>query len=344
MLLSEGRTVSLLFLIAQTANLSPAPPSPAIATGGRLPLELYGPIIGLVEPLGALCQMCLVCKFFCYEGRRRLYSEVDLPMRRISSFAWAVVNHPHIARRVRFITITFPSQMMAVNNSQGKDIVAIVLQSLTELEGLEIFGQSMIRLQKLLDVTSLNLRWLRSSVFICQEVIDSLASREELRELVVPNSYPGFQPVVPEVFLPGLKTLLLPVCLVHHVTKMNWSLTRLAIDLSSYRELEPLVPGIISHFGETLRNLSLVRLVPTQSYKLCPMIDLVSEFAADVPKLKYLNVSVCEVLVSLNHPFALRNPARLLLPSVASRVPQTYKDHELEEFQGARDPCVGGRG
>lgn len=41
-----------------------------------------------------------------------------------------------------------------------------------------------------------------------------------------------------------------------------------------------------SHFGETLRNLPLIRLMPTEAYEFCPMIDLISEFAANVPKLK----------------------------------------------------------
>ena len=223
-------------------------------------------------------------------------------MKRISFFAWTVVNNPHIARRVRSITITLTSQTMSINNSQGKDIVAIVLQSLTELENLDIYGQSRIQLQKLLDVTSPRLKRFRSSVYICQEVIDSLASRQGLRELVVPDSYPDFQPVVPEAFLPNLETLCLPMCLVHHITKMNCPLTNLAIDLSLYRNLESLVPGIISHFGETLRNLSLVRLVPPQAHRLCPTIDLISEFAANVPKLKFLTVSVCEPLVGLNRP------------------------------------------
>ena len=283
------------------STLASAPSSPAIVTGGRLPLELYGHIISLVDVLSTLRQICLVCKFFSDEGRRGLYSEVDLSVRRISPFAWTVVNYPHLARKVRSITITLPSQMMSMNNSQGKDIVAIVLQSLTELENLDVYGQSMIQLQKLLNVASPRLKRFRSSVYICQKVIDSLASRPGLRELVVPNSYPEFQPVVPEVFLPTLETLCLPMCLALHITKMNSPLTHLAIDLSLYRDLESLVPGIVSHFGETLRNLSLVRLVPTQAHKLCPTIDLISEFAANVPKLKFLTVSVCEPLVSLNH-------------------------------------------
>jgi hypothetical protein len=189
--------------------------------------------------------------------------------------------------------------MVSMNNSEGKDIVAIVLRSLTELEDLDIYGQPRIRLQKLLNVTSPCLKRFRSSVYICQEVIDSLASRPQLRELVVPDSYPGFCPVVPDSFLPGLETLCLPMCLVHHVTKMNWGLTHLAIDLSPYRELEALIPRIVSHFGETLTNLALIRLVPTEPDGLCPMIDLISEFAANVPKLKFLTVSVCEVLVGL---------------------------------------------
>jgi len=112
----------------------------------------------------------------------------------------------------------------------------------------------------------------------------------------VPDSYPGFCPVLPESFLPGLETLCLPMCLVHHVRKMDWALTHLYIDLSLYRDLEFLVPGIVSHFGETLRNLSLIRLVPTEAYGLCPMIDLISEFAANVRKLRFLTVSVCETL------------------------------------------------
>ena len=304
----ECRTVRLLFLVGQVAGpptastSTPTPTSPAIVEGGRLPLELYGHIISLVDSLSTRRQICLVCKFFCYEGRRRLYNEVDLSIGRIALFAWTAVNYPHIARRVRSITITLPSQMIAMNNSQGKDIVAIVLQSLTELENLDIYGQSRIQLQKLLDVTSPHLKRFRSSVYIFQEVIDSLASRQGLRELVVPNSYPEFRPVVPENFLPSLETLCLPMCLAHHITKMHCPLTHLAIDLSLYRDLESLVPGIISHFGETLRNLSLVRLVPTQARRLCPTIDLISEFAANVPKLKFLTVSVCEPLVGLNHP------------------------------------------
>jgi hypothetical protein len=32
------------------------------------------------------------------------------------------------------------------------------------------------------------------------------------------------------------------------------------------------------------------------------MIDLISEFAANIPKLKFLSVSVCEALVGLKHP------------------------------------------
>ena len=281
---------------------STTPNSPTTATGGRLPLELYSHLISLVDLLSSLRQICLVCKFFCNEGRRRLYHEVDLPMRHISPFAWTVANYSHLARRVRSITITLPSHMMSMNNSQGKDIVAIVLQSLTDLENLDIYGQSRIQLQKLLDVTSPHLKRFRSSVYICQEVIDSLASRPGLRELVVPDSYPGFQPVVPEVFLPRLEILCLPMCLMHHITKMNCPLTHLAIDLTPYRDLESIVPGIVSHFGETLQNLSLVRLAPTQVHRLCPMIDLVSEFAADVPRLKFLTISVCEPLVGLKHP------------------------------------------
>jgi len=184
-----------------------------------------------------------------------------------------------------------------MNNREGKDIVAILLQYLTELENLDIYGQPRVQLHKLLDVTSPRLKRFRSSAYICQEVIDSLASRPQLRELVIPDSYPHFRPIVPESFLPGLETLCLPMCLIHHVTKMNWGLTRLAINISLFRDLESLVPGIVSHFGETLTNLSLVRLVPTQSYGVCPMIDLISEFAANVPKLRFLTVSVCEHLV-----------------------------------------------
>lgn len=191
---------------------------------------------------------------------------------------------------------------MSVNNSQGKDIVAIVLQSLTELENLDIYGQPRIQLQKLLNVTGPRLKRFRSSVYICQEVIDSLASRPQLRELVIPSSYPGFFPVVPDSFLPGLETLCLPICLVPHVTKMSWALTRLAIDLSLCLSFESLIPGIISHFGETLTNLSLKRLAPTEEYGLHPMIDLISEFAAKVPKLKFLAISVCESLVGLKPP------------------------------------------
>jgi len=188
-----------------------------------------------------------------------------------------------------------------MNNYKGKDIVAIVLQSLAELEDLDIYGQPKIRLRELLDVTSPRLKRFRSSAYICQEVIESLASRPRLRELVAPNSHSNFNPVVPESFLPGLVTFCLPMCFVHHVTKMNWALTHLYIDLSSYRGLESLVPGIVSHFGETLTNLALVRLAPTQAFRLCPMIDLISEFAANVPKLKFLTVSACEVLVGLKH-------------------------------------------
>ena len=44
------------------------------------------------------------------------------------------------------------------------------------------------------------------------------------------------------------------------------------------------------------------------------MIDLVSEFTANVPKLRFLTVSVCESLVGLKH-LSSPNPARLrLLP------------------------------
>ena len=185
-----------------------------------------------------------------------------------------------------------------MNNGQGKDIVAIVLQSLTELDDLSVYGQPKIQVQKLLDVTSPDLKRFRSSVYLCQEVIDSLASKRQLRELVVPDSYPDFRPVVPDSFLPGLEILCLPMCLVHHVTKTSWPLTNLAIDLSQYGELESLIPGIVSHFGETLKNLSLIRPVPTQAYR---MIDLISEFAANVPKLRFLTVSVYEMLVGLMH-------------------------------------------
>ena len=318
-----------------------APASPAIVTGGRLPLELYGYIISLVDSASTLRQLCLVCEFFCNEGRRRLYNEVDLTMRRISPFAWTVANHPHVARRVRSISITLPSHMVSMNNGEGENIVAIVLRSLTELENLAIYGQPRIQLQKLLDVTSPRLKRFRSSAFICQEVIDSLASKPELRELVTPESYPHFRPVVPESFLPGLETLCLPICLVHHVTKMNWALTHLAIDLSPYRDLESLVPGIVSHFGETLVNLSLVRLVPTQAYRLCPMIDLISEFAPNVPKLKFLTVSVCETLVGLELVPCVRVvPPAYHFSIVASEVYWTDKDRGLEEFRGAGDACV----
>jgi hypothetical protein len=203
--------------------------------------------------------------------------------------------------------------MVSVNNRKGKDIVAIVLQSLTELENLDIYGQPRIQLQKLLDVTSPRLKRFRSSAYICQEVIDSLASRPQLRELVTPDSYPHFCPALPESFLPGLETFCLPMCFVHHVTKTNWALSHLAIDLSLYRDLESLVPRIVSHFGETLTNLCLVRLVPTQAYGLCPMIDLISEFAANVPKLRFLTVSVYETLVGLEHPVSSPHPARLRL-------------------------------
>ena len=298
----------LIVSAAQVGNPSPAstptsaPTSPAIVAGGRLPLELYGCIIGLVDSPNTLRQICLVCKFFCSEGRRGLYNEVDLTIRRIAQFARTVVNNPHIARRVRSIAVTLPSHMVSVNNERGKDILALVLQSLTELENLDIYGQPRIRIQKLLDVTSPCLKRFRSSAYICQEVIDSLASRPHLRELIIPDSYPGFRPVVPGSFLPGLETFLLPICLVHHVTRMNWALTHLAIDLSLYRDLECLVPGIVSHFGETITNLSLIRPVPTQAYRLCPMIDLISEFAANALKLKFLTVSVCEALVGIKHP------------------------------------------
>lgn len=334
-LLLVGRwTVCLLSLVEQVAGpptastSTSAPTSPAFATSGRLPLELYGHIVSQVDIPNALRQICLVCKFFCHEGRRGLYNEVDLPMRRVPPFAWTVVNNPHIARRVRSITITFPSQMVSMSNSHGKDIVAIVLQSLTELENLDIYGQSRIPLQKLLDVTNPRLKRFKSSVYICQEVIDGLAARPGLRELVVPDSYPHFWPVVPEVFLPNLETLCLPMCLVHHITKMNCPLTNLAIDLSSYRGLEYLVPGIISHFGETLRNLSLVRLVPPQAHKLCPTIDLISEFAANVPKLKFLTVSVCEPLVGLKyyqrpHLVPLAHFPRLQPPRYLGRIKNT---------------------
>ena len=298
----------LLFPAVQAAKPTPAststsvPTTPAILAGGRLPLELYGYVIGLVDSLSTLCQICLACKFFCSEGRRRLYNEVDLTVRRIPPFARTVVNNPHIARRVRSITFTLPSQLMSMNNGQGKDIVAIVLQSLTEVENLDIYGQPRIQLQKLLNVTSPRLKRFRSSVYICQAVIDSLASRPQLRELVIPHSYSGFCPVVPDSFLPGLEILCLPMCLVPHVTKMNWALTHLAIDLSLYLGLESLIPGIVSHFGETLTNLSLQRLAPTKEYGLHPMIDLVSDFAVSVPKLRFLTVSVCESLVGLKHP------------------------------------------
>lgn len=328
-----GFLLSLL-LCAQVAEPTPAststsaPTSPAAVTGGRLPLELYGYVVNQVDSLGTLRRICLVCKFLCNEGRRRLYNEVDLSMRRITAFAWTVVNYPHIARRVRSITITLPFHVISVNNGQGKDIVAIVLQSLTELEDLDIYGQPRIRLEELLDVTSPRLKRFRSSVYICQEVIDSLASRPQLRELVVPDSYPGFCPVVPDSFLPGLETICLPMCLVHHVTKMNWGLTRLAIDLSPYRDLEPLLPGIVSHFGETLRNLSLIRLVPTEAYGLLPMIDLISEFAASVSKLKFLTVSVCETLVGVSKTcvvFPRTIPAAYGC-FAASAVPRTDRD------------------
>ena len=209
---------------------------------------------------------------------------------------------------------------MSMNNGQGKDIVAIVLQSLTELEDLDIYGQPRIQLQKLLDVTSPCLKRFRSSVYICQEVIDSLASRPQLRELVVPDSYPGLCPVVPDSFLPSLETLCLPMCLVHHVTKMNWRLTQLAIDLSLYRDLESLIPGLVSHVGETLTNLCLIRLVPTEAHGLCPMIDLVSEFAANVPKLKFLTISVCEILVGLKHTCRLRTIPPAYVSFAASKV------------------------
>ena len=281
-------------------------------------MELYGHILSLVEPLSILCRLCLVCRFFCNEGRRRLYNDVDLSLRRVPPFARAVVNDPHIARRVRSITITLPSQMMSMNNNQGKNIVAILLQSLTKLENLDIYGQPRIQLQNLLDVTNPRLKRFRSSVYICQEVIDSLASRPELRELVVPDSYPGFQPVVPEGFLPRLETLCLPMCLVHHTMKMNWPLTQLAIDLSSYRDLEPLVPGVVSRFGETLTNLRLVRLAPAQAHGLCPMIDLISEFAANVPKLKFLSVSVCEALVGVKYSCVSVTPRSFTFPPVLS--------------------------
>lgn len=310
--IADGPSRFLLSFAAQAAKpasastSTSAPSSPAIVTGGRLPLELYGYIISLVDSPSALRQLCLVCQFFCNEGRRRLYNTVDLPMRRISPFAWTVANHPHIARRVRSISITLPSHMVSMNNGEGKDIVAIVLRSLTELENLDIYGQPRIQLQKLLDVTNPRLKRFRSSAFLCQEVIDSLALKPQLRELVTPESYPHFHPIVPESFLPRLETLCLPICLVHHVTKMSWALTHLAIDLSPYRDLESLVPGIVSHFGDTLANLSLVRLVPAQAYRLCPMIDLISEFAANVPKLRFLTVSVCEIFVGLKHPCGIR--------------------------------------
>jgi len=224
-----------------------------------------------------------------------------------------------------------------MNNREGKDIVAILLQYLTELENLDIYGQQRVQLHKLLDVTSPRLKRFRSSAYICQEVIDSLASRPQLRELVIPDSHPHFRPVVPESFLPGLETLCLPMCMMHHVTNMNWGLTRLAINMSPFRDLESLVPGIVSHFGETLINLSLVRLVPTQSYGVCPMIDLVSEFAANVPKLRFLTVSVCEVLVGFKTSDFSHHPARLRL-NIASRVYWTDKDHGLGEPQGIRNP------
>ena len=97
--------------------------------------------------------------------------------------------------------------------------------------------------------------------------------------------------------------------------------------MSLYRGLESLVPGIISHFGETLRNLSFVRLVPTQAHKLSPAIDLISEFAANVPKLKFLTVAVCEPLVGLNHlrPHVIppAHSSRLQPPKYLERVKTT---------------------
>ncbi|KAF9777411.1 hypothetical protein BJ322DRAFT_1096740 [Thelephora terrestris] len=222
---------------------STTPNSPATVTGGRLPLELYGHIISVVDLPSTLRQI-LPCL------------QTQTPRERL---------------------------------------VAIVLQSLTELENLDIYGQSRIQLQKLLDVTSPHLKRFRSSV---------LASRPGLRELVVPDSYPGFQPVVPGVFLPRLEILCLPMCLAHHITKMNCPLTHLAIDLTPYRDLESIVPGIISHFGGTLQNLSLVRLAPTQVHRLCPMIDLISEFAADVPKLRFLTISVVRTLGGPSNTFS----------------------------------------
>jgi len=265
-------------------------------------------------------------------------------MRRIAPFAWTVVHNSHIARRVRSITVTLPPQMMSMNNGRGKDIVAIILQSLTELEDLDIYGQPRIRLQKLLNVTTPRLKRFRSSVYICQEVIDSLASRSQLRELVVPDSYPGFSPVIPDSFLPGLETLCLPMCFVHHVTKINWPLTHLAIDLSPYRDLESLIPGIVSHFGETLTNLSLIRLVPTEGYGLCPMIDLISEFAANASKLKFLTVSVCEILVGLKLACRLRTVPSAYVRFVAPKISGAGKDHRLEEFHGVRNSGVVRRG
>ena len=234
--------------------------------------------------------------------------------------------------------------MMSMNNGRGKDIVAIILQSLTELEDLDIYGQPRIRLQKLLNVTTPRLKRFRSSVYICQEVIDSLASRSQLRELVVPDSYPGFSPVIPDSFLPGLETLCLPMCFVHHVTKINWPLTHLAIDLSPYRDLESLIPGIVSHFGETLTNLSLIRLVPTEGYGLCPMIDLISEFAANASKLKFLTVSVCEILVGLKLACRLRTVPSAYVRFVAPKISGAGKDHRLEEFHGVRNSGVVRRG
>lgn len=299
-------------------------------------MELYGYVISLVDPLNTLCQICLVCRFFCNEGRRRLYGNVNLAVRRIPHFAWTVANNPHIARRVRSIEITLPSQMLSMTNGQGKDIVAIILQSLTKLEDLNIYGQPRIQVQKLLDVTSPCLTRFRSSVYIGQEVIDSLAQKSQLQELVVPDSYPGFCPVVPDSFLPELKILCLPICLVHHATKMNWSLTHLAIDLSPYHDLESLIPGIVSHFGETLTNLSLVRLVPTRAH---PMVDLVSEFAANVPKLKFLNVSVCETLVGLKYPLLHTIPFAYV-SFTASKVSETDKDNRLEESHGVGNSRV----
>ena len=338
----------LLSLPAQVAKPTPAatpastPTSPAIVTGGRLPLELYGYIISLVDSFSTLRQLCLVCEFFCNESRRGLYSKVDLTIRRVSPFALTVVNNLHIARRVRSISITLPSHMVSMNNREGKDIVAIVLRSLTELESLDIYGQPRIQLEKLLDVTNPRLKRFRSSAFICQAVVDSLASKPQLRELVTPSSFPNFCPIVPESFLPGLETLCLPICLVHHVTKMNWALTHLAIDLSPYRDLEPLVPGIVSHFGKTLTNLSLVRLMQTQAHKLCPMIDLISEFAANVPKLRFLTVSVCEILVGLKHP-RLRIIPPAYAPIAAPKVYCSNKEYGLEEFRGAGNHRVDRR-